>query len=87
MWPVNMTCNTEGWPVNSSISPNIVRWRAIIFNPAAHFQHDHKDFKNSVIEQSGRQSWELQTAITKCWSLTKDTASIFLFKYPVSESK
>ena len=37
MWPVNMTCNTEGWPVNSSISPNIARWPAIILNPAANY--------------------------------------------------
>ena len=33
MWPVNMTGKTEGWLVNSPISPDIVRWPAIISIP------------------------------------------------------
>ena len=34
MWPVNMTGKTKGWPVNSQISPDIVRWPAVISSPA-----------------------------------------------------
>ena len=34
MWPVNMTGKTKGWPVNSPISPDIVRWPAVISSPA-----------------------------------------------------
>ena len=33
MWPVNMTGKTKGWPVNSQISPDIVRWPAVISSP------------------------------------------------------
>ena len=34
MWPVNMTGKTKGWPVNSQISSDIVRWPAVILSPA-----------------------------------------------------
>ena len=33
MWPVNMTGKTKGWPVNSQISSDIVRWPAVISSP------------------------------------------------------
>ena len=33
LWPVNMTGKTKGWLVNSPISPDIVRWPAVISSP------------------------------------------------------
>ena len=33
IWQVNMISKTKGWPVNSPISPDIVRWPAIISSP------------------------------------------------------
>ena len=38
MWPVNMTGKTKGWPVNSQISSDIVRWPAVILSPAWYTQ-------------------------------------------------
>ena len=37
MWPVNMTGKTKGWPVNSQIGSDIVRWPAVISSPAVQF--------------------------------------------------
>ena len=34
LWPVNMTGKTKSWLVNSPISPDIVRWPAVISSPA-----------------------------------------------------
>ena len=33
LWPVNMTGKTKSWLVNSPISPDIVRWPAVISSP------------------------------------------------------
>ena len=34
LWPVNMTGKMKSWLVNSPISPDIVRWPAVISSPA-----------------------------------------------------
>ena len=34
MWPVNMTGKAKGWQVNFPVSPDIVRWPAVISSPA-----------------------------------------------------
>ena len=33
LWPVNLTGKTKSWLVNSPISPDIVRWPAVISSP------------------------------------------------------
>ena len=33
LWPVSITGKMKGWPVNFPISPDIVRWPAIISSP------------------------------------------------------
>ena len=58
LWPVNMTGKTKSWLVNSPVSPDIVRWLAVISSPvwfqeiyiATPWSHEWKQsFKDIVI--------------------------------------
>ena len=41
LWPVNMTGKTKSWLVNSPISPDIVRWPAVISSPVIGHRIDY----------------------------------------------
>ena len=48
MWPVNMTGKTKGWPVNSQISSDTVRWPAVISSPDIINEETNANIRSNV---------------------------------------